>query len=577
LTKIIKVLLWLLLAIMNGIFLFSGVYLIQNSYYELGIILLAALFLIDFFIFNPKAYPYRYTIPALIFLFLLVLYPIYFTIKTAFTNYGTGHIFTRQEALERLLYDPNYTYVVNEKPVDFKIFSVFEDSKPTDDFLIVFDIDGKLYIGGMPIPTKQRGREILLREGKLSQINSKEISLEGKIFKIGTFPASIKDINRIVSSDKFYVPLYALEDASLEKNTYYFTLLIQKYLVNTEYSDPNSGRVLGVKVDTDGRWKFFFVEKLYRLTYREMQENGKNVQKLVIVNTKTGKTLTEDKGSFYDIDKNGDQVFLIGYTTFVGFENFLRIFTDERVSGPFMSMFIWTILWALFTVFFSFSIGLVFALVLNNKKLKGRNVYRTLLIIPWAVPYFISVLTWKNGIFNETYGILNKIFLPFLGMNSIKWFNDPFWAKVVCIIVNTWLTFPYMMTISLGALQSIPEELYEVSAIDGAGRWEKFRYITFPLLLTVVTPLLISSFAYTFNNFTLIYLLNSGGPPMVGATTPAGHTDILISYVYKLAFEGRGQEFGFASAISILIFFLVAGISLLNFKISGTFEEVRGE
>jgi len=577
LTKIIKVLLWLLLAIMNGIFLFSGVYLIQNSYYELGIIILAALFLIDFFIFNPKAYPYRYTIPALIFLFLLVLYPIYFTIKTAFTNYGTGHIFTRQEALERLLYDPNYTYVVNDKPVNFKVFSVFEDSKPTDDFLIVFDIDGKLYIGGIPLPTKQRGREVLLREGKLSQIDSEEVNLEGKIFKIEPFPASVKDINRIVSPDKIYAPLYALEDSDLEKNTYYFTLLIQRYLVNTEYLDPNSSRVLRVRIDTDGGWKFFFVERLYRLTYREIQENGKNVQKQVIVNAKTGKTLIEDKGSFYDIDENGDQVFLIGYTTFVGFENFSRIFTDERVSGPFMSMFIWTIMWALFTVVFSFSIGLAFALVLNNKRLKGRNVYRTLLIIPWAVPYFISVLTWKNGIFNETYGILNKIILPFLGMDSIKWFNDPFWARVVCIIVNTWLTFPYMMTISLGALQSIPDELYEVSAIDGAGRWHRFRYITFPLLLTVVTPLLISSFAYTFNNFTLIYLLNSGGPPMVGATTPAGHTDILISYVYKLAFEGRGQEFGFASAISILIFFLVAGISLLNFKISGTFEEVRGE
>lgn len=576
-TKIIKVLLWLLLAIMNGIFLFSGVYLIQNSYYELGIIILAALFLIDFFIFNPKAYPYRYTIPALIFLFLLVLYPIYFTIKTAFTNYGTGHIFTRQEALERLLYDPNYTYVVNDKPVNFKVFSVFEDSKPTDDFLIVFDIDGKLYIGGIPLPTKQRGREVLLREGKLSQIDSEEVNLEGKIFKIEPFPASVKDINRIVSPDKIYAPLYALEDSDLEKNTYYFTLLIQRYLVNTEYLDPNSSKVLRVRIDTDGGWKFFFVERLYRLTYREIQGNGKNVQKQVIVNAKTGKTLIEDKGSFYDIDENGDQVFLIGYTTFVGFENFSRIFTDERVSGPFMSMFIWTIMWALFTVVFSFSIGLAFALVLNNKRLKGRNVYRTLLIIPWAVPYFISVLTWKNGIFNETYGILNKIILPFLGMDSIKWFNDPFWARVVCIIVNTWLTFPYMMTISLGALQSIPDELYEVSAIDGAGRWHRFHYITFPLLLTVVTPLLISSFAYTFNNFTLIYLLNSGGPPMVGATTPAGHTDILISYVYKLAFEGRGQEFGFASAISILIFFLVAGISLLNFKISGAFEEVRGE
>jgi len=234
-------------------------------------------------------------------------------------------------------------------------------------------------------------------------------------------------------------------------------------------------------------------------------------------------------------------------------------------------------MWSLFSVLLSFLIGLVFALALNNERLRGRNVYRTLLIIPWAVPYFISVLTWKNGILNETYGILNKIILPFLGLDPVKWFNDQYWAKLACIIVNTWLTFPYMMTISLGALQSIPDELYEVAAIDGAGKWQNFRHITFPLLLTVVAPLLISSFAFTFNNFTLIYLLNSGGPPMVGATTPAGHTDILISYVYKLAFEGRGQEFGFASAISVIIFVLVGGISLLNFKISGAFEEIRNE
>ncbi len=568
---------WLLLIAFNALFIGAGVYLVQNSYYELGAILFIASFLIDLFIINPRAYPYRYTIPALIFLLLLVVYPICFTIKTAFTNYGTGHIFTRQEAVERLLYDPNYTYAESEEAIGFKVFSVFEDSKPTDDFILLFDINGELYLGDVPSPSKQRGKEILLREGKTYKVTSEEVSVDGKVFKLSPFPESLENINMIVSADKEYKSLYALDDPALQKNTYHFIMLVQKYLANAEYLNQDQGKIIGIRVDTDGKWKFFFVERLYRLAYREIEEDGKVSQKMVIVNTRTNEPLIEDKGSFYDIDENGNQVFLIGYTAWVGLENFLRIFTDKRISGPFMNIFVWTIMWSLFSVLLSFLIGLVFALALNNERLRGRNVYRTLLIIPWAVPYFISVLTWKNGILNETYGILNKIILPFLGLDPVKWFNDQYWAKLACIIVNTWLTFPYMMTISLGALQSIPDELYEVAAIDGAGKWQNFRHITFPLLLTVAAPLLISSFAFTFNNFTLIYLLNSGGPPMVGATTPAGHTDILISYVYKLAFEGRGQEFGFASAISVIIFVLVGGISLLNFKISGAFEEIRNE
>ncbi len=568
---------WLLLIAFNALFIGAGVYLVQNSYYELGAILFIASFLIDLFIINPRAYPYRYTIPALIFLLLLVVYPICFTIKTAFTNYGTGHIFTRQEAVERLLYDPNYTYAESEEAIGFKVFSVFEDSKPTDDFILLFDINGELYLGDVPSPSKQRGKEILLREGKTYKVTSEEVNVDGKVFKLSPFPESLENINMIVSADKEYKSLYALDDPALQKNTYHFIMLVQKYLANAEYLNQDQGKIIGIRVDTDGKWKFFFVERLYRLAYREIEEDGKVSQKMVIVNTRTNEPLIEDKGSFYDIDENGNQVFLIGYTAWVGLENFLRIFTDKRISGPFMNIFVWTIMWSLFSVLLSFLIGLVFALALNNERLRGRNVYRTLLIIPWAVPYFISVLTWKNGILNETYGILNKIILPFLGLDPVKWFNDQYWAKLACIIVNTWLTFPYMMTISLGALQSIPDELYEVAAIDGAGKWQNFRHITFPLLLTVAAPLLISSFAFTFNNFTLIYLLNSGGPPMVGATTPAGHTDILISYVYKLAFEGRGQEFGFASAISVIIFVLVGGISLLNFKISGAFEEIRNE
>lgn len=318
-----------------------------------------------------------------------------------------------------------------------------------------------------------------------------------------------------------------------------------------------------------------YVERLYRLAYKEIYDGVKMKIKTTVVNNLTGREVVEREGAFYDVDENGNETFLVGFIDFVGWKNFLRIVKDPKVSGPFFRIFLWTFVWAVLSVVLSLAVGLPFALVLNNPRLKGRNLYRTLLIIPWAIPVFISALVWRNGLLNESYGVINKFLLPLFGLEPIKWFNDPFWARVGVLLVNVWLTFPYMMTISLGALQSIPPELYEVAAIDGAGRFRRFVHITFPLLMTIIAPLLVSSFAFSFNNFTIIYLITGGGPPIPNSTTPTGYTDILISYVYKLAFEGgQGQDFGFASAISILIFFLVGGISFVNFKLSGAFEEV---
>ncbi|PLV60449.1 DUF4896 domain-containing protein [Thermotoga sp. KOL6] len=572
---VLKAFLILFLAVFNAGMVWSGVFLFQNAYYELGIVLLTLLVLIDFFIFNPKAYPYRYTIPALILLFILVLYPIYFTVKIAFTNYGTGHLMTKQEAVERLLFDPNFTYVPKGvQPIPYRVFAVFDGLKPTEDFLILFEIDGALYLSEKPVVTKKSGKEVLLRESTLHRIEDGTVQLDSKTYEIVPWPSYFENIDAITANGKTYKLLYSPDDASLKRYEPFFKVNIaQKYLNRAElwYGD----QTLMMRISESGKWYFYPVKRLYSLSLEESFENGKVTTKLVVKNNLTGRNLVEREGAFYDYDENGRETFVVGYMDYIGLKNFARIFTDPKISGPFFKVFVWTFTWAALSVLFTFAIGLSLALVLNDKSLLGKNVYRTLLIIPWAVPAFISVLVWRNGMFNETYGILNRFVLPLLGLDPIKWFNDPFWAKVAVLTVNTWLGFPYMMAVSLGALQSIPEELYEAAAIDGAGKWRRFWTITFPLLMTTVAPLLVGSFAFNFNNFVNIYLLTGGGPAMAGATTPVGHTDILISYVYKLAFEGgRGQDFGFASAISIIIFFLVGGISFVNFKLSGSFEEV---
>jgi maltose/maltodextrin transport system permease protein len=175
---------------------------------------------------------------------------------------------------------------------------------------------------------------------------------------------------------------------------------------------------------------------------------------------------------------------------------------------------------------------------------------------------------------NPLYGPINLALERLIGV-SPEWFSDGTLAKVAIMLVNTWLGYPYMMLLCLGALQSISSELYEAAQIDGASAIQQFRNITFPLLLIALAPLLIGSFAFNFNNFTLIELVTEGGPPTPGSTTPAGQTDILISYTYRLAFSsGRGTDYAFASAIAVFIFLIVAVITMLNFRLSRGLEEV---
>ncbi|MEF1291638.1 maltose ABC transporter permease MalF, partial [Vibrio sp. M260118] len=209
----------------------------------------------------------------------------------------------------------------------------------------------------------------------------------------------------------------------------------------------------------------------------------------------------------------------------------------------------------------------VLASVVQWEALRGRAVYRVLLILPYAVPAFISILIFK-GLFNQSFGEVNMLLEGLFGIKP-SWFSDPFLAKLMIIIVNTWLGFPYMMILCMGLLKAIPDDLYEASAIDGSNFVSNFTRITLPLMIKPLTPLLIASFAFNFNNFVLIQLLTQGGPNMIGTSEPAGYTDLLVNYTYRIAFEGAGgQDFGLASAIATLIFLLVGALALLNLRVT---------
>ena len=260
-----------------------------------------------------------------------------------------------------------------------------------------------------------------------------------------------------------------------------------------------------------------------------------------------------------------------GNIKFVGFANFIEVLT-----GPFKEVFLpvfgWNIIFAVVSTAGTFFLGLIVAMAVNNANIKEKSVYRAILIIPWALPATVAILSWQ-GLLNGSYGAINNLLLNLhLISNPIPWLTDPTWARVALIIVNIWLGFPYMMNVCLGALGAIPDSYYEAADVDGASKWLQFRKITLPSLAQISYPLLISSFAFNFNNFGSAFLITKGGPPRM-ATQFAGYTDILASVNYKLSTQfGR---FEIASAISIIIFLILGTISYYQMKLSGQFEEVE--
>ncbi len=291
-----------------------------------------------------------------------------------------------------------------------------------------------------------------------------------------------------------------------------------------------------------------------------------------VVQAATGTVYRPNRDTGYFENERGEHI-QPGFKVGIGFANYTRMMFDADFRGPFVSIFGWTVIFSALTVLFATAIGMTLAVALNWESLKYRTLYRTLLFLPYAVPGFISILVFK-GLFNQNFGEINAILDALFGVRP-AWFADPTLARGMLLIVNTWLGYPYIMILCTGLLKAIPSDLYEASAIAGAGPLTNFFKITAPLVAKPLTPLLISAFAFNFNNFVLIALLTDGRPDYLNTKLPAGTTDILVSYTYRIAFTDAGANFGLAAAISTLIFFVVALMSLVNLKLTGDAKAAR--
>lgn len=476
-----------------------------------AIVLLMLTALVNAVFLFDRLYPLRWLTPGLLLMLLLVVYPALYTFYIAFTNYSDGHLLTKEQVIAQLE-QQFFT------PPGSPSFAWRAYRSPDGHYLLwLTDQQGNRFIGSA-------------RDGLVP------VQPDDQRFGPLDTDGLPRTIGEYVKLDRIQVVQYLseLQNLTIQANegTIRIASLDAAPLARRKYSYDPSGDIL--------------IDQEIGTVYRPVQG-----------------TFTAPDGTTLSP----------GFATVVGAHNFVRAFTDPDIRAPFLRVFAWTFAFAGLSVLSTFSVGLGLALVLNDQRLPLKGIFRALAIIPYTIPGFISILVWV-GLMNPYYGPVNLTIQQLTGV-SPQWFSDPTLAKIAILLVNTWLGYPYMLLVSLGALQSIPADLYEAAEIDGGSRFQQFRYITLPLLLVAVGPLLIGSFAYNFNNFTVVDLVTEGGPPMPGTFTPAGHTDILISYTYRLAFAGgRGSDYGFAAAISVLIFFIVMTITALNFRFTRALEEV---
>ncbi|MFB9237247.1 ABC transporter permease subunit [Plantactinospora siamensis] len=498
----------LLLGLCAGIAIWAAFPLV-DAHAWIGLAILVAVTAGLFYLYlTPRHLPAKYLVPGTLFLVAFQILPVLLTVSTAFTNFGDGHRGSQQDAITAIQ-TASVVQVPGSTEYALSVATTGDPATGPLAFLIRDPASGKVSAGDA---------------GGLRPLDAGDVTVTpgGK-----------------VTAAKGYTVLNFGQASARSKEI-------------TSLAVPTAGgaiRSAGLSRAYEGK-----ASRAYDVACDCIREAA------------TGKTWVADQRTGSFVAGDGERL-AQGWKVSVGLSNFTRVVTDREVSGPFLSALVWNLIFALGSTGGTFVLGMICALALNSPRIRGRNLYRVLLILPYAMPSFAMLLVWRD-MFNRDFGLINNMF----GID-VDWFGGNLTARIAVILVQLWLGYPYMFLVATGALQAIPRELTEASSVDGATPWQSFKRVTLPLLLVALSPLLISSFAFNFNNFNAIYLTSEGGPfppdnPTVGAT------DLLITYTYRLAFGAQGAQYGYAAAVSIFIFALVAVISAVSFRRTRRQEEV---
>jgi len=496
------------LGIVAALAVFGAFPLIQNESWVGLAVLVAATAVVFAVYITPRAIPLKYLIPGTLLLLAFMVYPVLNTVATGFSNFGDGHRGTKEQAIEAIQGSS-----VRQVPGSTVYqLTVATEGDPTTGELVFLLTDP----GGQPFVGTAEGLEEL-------DAGSVELSDAGKIISAVDYTA-----------------------------------------LNIGQAGARSADIDLLSVPTeDGAIRSSGLSQAFEGSPVLAYDEGCDC----ITNAETGQVWVADESDGFFVDENGANL-AQGWRVNVGFRNFTEVLTNPTISKYFFGIVVWNFVFAILSVLLTFALGLLVAVVLNNDKLRGQRLYRSLLILPYAMPAFAMYLVWRD-MFNTDFGLINKLF-----GTDVNWFGTPMSARLAVLVVQLWLGYSYMFLVCTGALQSIPTDLTEAAQVDGAKPFHAFRTITFPLLLVALAPLLIASFAFNFNNFTAIFLTTEGGP-FPPDNPRAGATDLLITYTYRIAFGGAGAQYGFAAAVSVFIFLIVAVISAISFKRTQALEELN--
>jgi len=509
----------------------------------IALLSIAVLLLVNWIYLRKGGLPAKYLAPGVIFLLIFQVYVLLFSGYTAFTNYGSAHNGDKSLAVQTI---QNAAYRTLDGE-DFTVALVKADATGHEALLLTSNLDQRVYVG---------------EDGQLAvQVPSGDYTLSPNCAD-----PYAEDVTTCMHAAEKAIGFSAVTTDSLSPSQ---KLSYTSLRVATDLSDPTVGiKTADFSTALQVQATLSYDEKTGFFTAIADDDYG---------NYFTGDVFKPSSDGYFHINGDVNSANLDGgWRVEVGFANFETIFTDVQLREPLVKVITWTFVFAFLTVLTTFILGLLIAFLFNHEKLRGKKFYRAIMILPYAFPGFLSAYVWV-GLLNRENGFINTVILGQTPGNegNFPWLLEENPARLAVLLVNLWLGFPYMFLITTGALQSIPSELNEAAEIDGATGWQNFRLIKLPLLLISIAPLLISSFAYNFNNFSIIYLLTKGGPNDSGVTDyDVGGTDILITFVYKIAFSGTGQNYGLASAFSILIFFVIATISLISFRRTKAFEEI---